>query len=117
MFSVPELLELLFFEISNAYFEDFLFVVLVSELHEDKNVITFSFVYHVFFQNFDEGVNFEEFEDRIVLEDFSPGEFDGETIKTFQDIGQIHWLSLKLGTLNFSVILRLTVFAENAFLK
>ena len=117
VFSVPELFELLFFEMCNAYFEDFLFVVLVSELHEDKDVITFGFVYHVFFQNFDKGVNFEEFEDRIVLEDFSPGDFDGKTVKTFQGIGQIHWLSLKLRTLNFSVILRLTVFAENAFLK
>ena len=116
-FSVSELLELLFFEMSDTYFEDFLFVILVSELHEYKNVIMFGFVYHVFSQNFDEGINLKELEDRIVLDDLSPGEFDGETVKTFQYIGQIHWLSLKFCTLNFSVILRLTVFAENAFLK
>lgn len=64
-------------------FKDFLFIKLVGELHEYKDVVVLCFGYHILFQDFDERLHFQELDYGIVLNEFTSGNLDRETVETF----------------------------------
>lgn len=65
------------------------------------------FMDHIFSQYFNEGLNLEKFDDWKVFNTFMSGYFNGEAIKTFKNIREIHRLRIGIvNTLNFSLMTR-----------
>lgn len=79
---VSQLLEFFLLELKETGLEDFLFVVLVSQLHEDEDVVVLGFADHVLPQNFNERLNLQEFDYWIVLDTLASGNLNGESIET-----------------------------------
>jgi hypothetical protein len=81
-FGVPQLLEFFLLELKETGLEYFLLVVLVSQLHEDEDVVVLGFADHVLPQDFNERLNLKEFDYGIVLDTLASGDLNGESIET-----------------------------------
>ncbi len=62
--------------------------------HKKKEIIWTDICDHVFLKEFEKTLNFKEFNNRIVIEDLSSLDFDGNSVKAFQDILEV-WLLYK----------------------
>lgn len=86
---ISQLLELFFLQLNQTGLKQFLLIVLMSQLHQHKDIVVLGLVYHVFSEQFDQGLDLEEFDDRVVFQDLGSGDFDGETVETFHDVCEV----------------------------